>query len=44
MSTLNVQCIPAGWSGAPSVQLVMDNSSTHKTPAVKGWLARHPRF
>jgi transposase len=26
------------------VHLVMDNSSTHKTPAVKGWLARHPRF
>jgi transposase len=27
-----------------SVHLVMDNSSTHKTPSVKGWLARHPRF
>ena len=26
------------------VHLVMDNSSTHKTPAVKGWLARHTRF
>ena len=26
------------------VHLVMDNSSTHKTPAVQGWLARHPRF
>jgi transposase len=26
------------------VHLIMDNSSTHKTPAVKGWLARHPRF
>lgn len=26
------------------VHLVMDNSSTHKTPSVKGWLARHPRF
>jgi transposase len=24
--------------------LVLDNSSTHKTPAVKRWLARHPRF
>ena len=26
------------------VHLIMDNSSTHKTPAVKGWLTRHPRF
>ena len=24
--------------------LVLDNSSTHKTPAVRRWLARHPRF
>jgi transposase len=24
--------------------LVLDNSSTHKTPAVKRWLLRHPRF
>jgi len=24
--------------------LVLDNSSTHKTPAVKRWLTRHPRF
>jgi transposase len=27
-----------------SVHLVMDNYGTHKTPSVKGWLARHPRF
>ena len=26
------------------VHLVMDNYGTHKTPSVKGWLARHPRF
>jgi transposase len=26
------------------IHLVMDNSSTHKTPAVRGWLARHPRW
>jgi len=26
------------------VHLVMDNSSTHKTPAVNAWLTRHPRF
>ena len=22
----------------------MDNYGTHKTPSIKGWLARHPRF
>jgi transposase len=26
------------------VHLIMDNYGTHKTPSVKGWLARHPRF
>jgi transposase len=26
------------------VHLVLDNSSTHKTPAIKTWLLRHPRF
>ena len=26
------------------VHLVMDNYGTHKTPTVKGWLARQPRF
>ena len=26
------------------VHVVLDNSSTHKTPAVKTWLAAHPRF
>ena len=26
------------------VHLVLDNSSTHKTPAVKKWLLAHPRF
>jgi transposase len=26
------------------IHLVMDNYSTHKTQAVKNWLARHPRF
>ena len=26
------------------VHLVMDNASTHKTPAVKRWLTSHPRF
>jgi transposase len=26
------------------VHLVLDNSSTHKTPAIQHWLAAHPRF
>ena len=26
------------------VHLVMDNYGTHKTPAVKNWFVRHPRF
>ncbi|MGY2492949.1 IS630 family transposase [Cupriavidus sp. CP313] len=26
------------------VHLVMDNYGTHKTPSVKAWFARHPRF
>jgi len=26
------------------VHLVLDNSSTHKTPVIKRWLAAHPRF
>jgi transposase len=27
-----------------TVHLVLDNSSTHKTPAIHRWLAAHPRF
>ena len=27
-----------------TVHLVLDNYATHKTPAVKRWLERHPRF
>jgi transposase len=26
------------------VHLICDNLSTHKTPAINGWLAKHPRF
>lgn len=26
------------------VHLVMDNYGTHKTPAIRAWFARHPRF
>jgi hypothetical protein len=25
------------------VHVVLDNSSTHKTPAIQRWLVRHPR-
>ena len=39
-----LRTIEASVPAALSVHLVMDNSSTNKTPAVKGWLARHPRF
>ena len=27
-----------------SVHVVLDNLSTHKTPEIKRWLLRHPRF
>ena len=26
------------------VHLIADNYATHKTPAIKRWLTRHPRF
>jgi hypothetical protein len=29
---------------AGEVHVILDNSSTHKTPDVVAWLARHPRF
>ena len=32
--------VPAGLD----VHVVIDNASTHKTPAVHRWLLRHPRF
>src|SRR4051812_19395954 len=32
--------VPAGLD----VHVVLDNSSTHKTPAIQRWLAAHPRF
>ena len=27
-----------------TVHVVLDNQSTHKTPAIQRWLVRHPRF
>jgi transposase len=32
--------VPAGLD----VHVIIDNASTHKTPAVHKWLLRHPRF
>jgi transposase len=32
--------VPAGLD----VHVVLDNASTHKTPAIRRWLAAHPRF
>jgi transposase len=34
------RCVAAG----RDVHLVLDNYATHKTPRVKAWLAKHPRF
>jgi len=28
----------------PDVHVIVDNSSTHKTPAIHRWLVRHPHF
>ena len=34
------QAVPADLA----VHIVLDNFSTHKTPAIRDWLLRHPRF
>ncbi len=39
LDTIN-QAVPDGLD----VHVVLDNSSTHKTPAINKWLLRHPRF
>ena len=39
-----LQTIDAEVPAHLDVHLVLDNSSTHKTPAIKRWLAAHPRF
>jgi transposase len=39
LATIDRQ-VPAGLD----VHLVLDNVSTHKTPAIRRWLAAHPRF
>ena len=39
-----LRTIDANVPASLDVHLVMDNYGTHKTPAVRGWLARHARF
>ena len=39
-----LRTIDANVPPALEVHLVMDNYGTHKTPTVRAWLARHPRF
>ena len=36
--------IDANVPASLDVHLILDNLSTHKTPAIKRWFARHPRF
>ena len=39
-----LRTIDAATPAKLDVHLVMDNYGTHKTPSVKAWMARHPRF
>jgi len=39
-----LKAIDAAVPGEQDIHLIMDNYGTHKTPAVKAWFARHPRF
>jgi len=39
-----LRTIEANVPRALDVHLILDNYGTHKTPSVKGWFARHPRF
>jgi transposase len=39
-----LRTIDASVPATLDVHLVMDNYGTHKTPSVRAWLARHPRF
>jgi len=36
--------VEAAVPGELDVHLILDNYGTHKTPAVRRWVARHPRF
>ena len=39
-----LRTIDSNVPAALAVHLVMDNYGTHKTPTIKAWLLRHPRF
>lgn len=39
-----LRTIEASVPAALDVHLIMDNYGTHKTPTVRSWFARHPRF
>lgn len=39
-----LKAIDAAVPDGLDVHVVLDNSSTHKTPAINRWLLRHPRF
>ena len=39
-----LRTIEANVPNEMDVHLVMDNYGTHKTPSIKSWFARHPRF
>ena len=39
-----LRTIDANVPAVLDVHLVMDNYGTHKTPSIRNWLARHPRF
>jgi transposase len=39
-----LQTIDAAVPRALDLHLIIDNYSTHKTPTIKRWLLRHPRF
>lgn len=39
-----LRTIEANVPAALDIHLVMDNYGTHKTPKVRSWFARHPRF
>lgn len=39
-----LKCIDASVPPMLDVHLILDNYGTHKTPTIKRWLLRHPRF
>jgi transposase len=39
-----LETIDAAVPVGPELHLILDNYGTHKTPAIKRWLLRHPRF